>query len=274
MKQILLTLSIITLSTSLFAQEAADKKVQAGLVAGVGMNLVTMETDKLTKDGNGTDLTIGSNVNFSINETIGFSTGLEIDFTSLKYRPSGDNIYYNFSDKNILNNEEALAATDDQMYQLETRKQKATYLSIPTQLIFRTKFIGYFRYFGKFGVRTSFLVSNKTYDTGFEFPEGISNPVVGDPLKVSRVNENMSPKNEMFFMRAVGGFAGGAEWNFTGTTTLMAEMGFYFGFTPLYYSKKDEKSFLYQTEDLGTTSTYFSNAAKHNQLRFKLSILF
>ena len=78
----------------------------------------------------------------------------------------------------------------------------------------------------------------------------------------------------MLFIKSVAGFAGGAEWNFTGATSLVAEMGFYFGITPLYYDKKDEKSYLYQTDDLGTTRTYFDNAAKHNQLRFKISLLF
>ena len=274
MKHIILSLSIVTMSTSLFAQDAADKKVQAGLVAGMGMNFTEMGTTKFATDGIGTDLTIGTNVIFSINETIGFCTGLEIDFTTLKFRTAGDHVYYNFSDKNILNNEDALAVTNDQMYRLESRKQKPVYLTIPTMLVFRTKFIGYFRYFGKFGVRTSFLVSNKTYDTGSEFPATAVNPVLEAASLTPRVNENMVPKNEMFFMRAVGGFAGGAEWNFTGSTTLKAEMGFYFGFTPLFYDKKDEKSFLYQTDDLGTTNTYFSNTAKHNQLRFKLSVLF
>jgi len=275
MKRIILTLSIITISTSLFAQDAADKKVQAGLVAGVGMNFVKMGTTKFATDPvSGNDLTIGTNVNFSINETIGFSTGLEIDFETLKFRNAENQVYYNFLDKSVLTNEDALATTEDQMYALETRKQKPIYVTIPTMMVFRTNFIGYFRYFGKFGLRTSFLASNKTYDTGQEFPVGVTNPVLGAGTTTSRVNENMNPKNEMFFMKSVAGFAGGAEWNFTGSTTLMAEMGFYFGFTQLFYDKKEEKNFLYQTDALGMNPTYFSNQATHNQLRFKLSVLF
>ncbi len=40
-------------------------------------------------DGN--DLTVGANVNFSLSETIGFCTGLEFDFETLKYSAPGSN---------------------------------------------------------------------------------------------------------------------------------------------------------------------------------------
>lgn len=272
MKRIILSLSLITLTTSLFAQEAADKKVQAGLIMGLGMNFVEMGTTKFATDGVGTDLTIGTNLNFTITESIGFCTGLEIDFETLKFRNAENQVYYNYSDKDILTNEDALASSEDQIYMLTSRKQKPIYVSLPTMMLFRTKFIGYFRYFGKFGLRTSILATNKTYDEGFEFPVGTVDPVTGSGTEISVLHENMSPKNEMLFIKSVAGFAGGVEWNFTGATSLVAELGFYFGITPLYYNKKVEKNFLYQTD--GVTNEYFSNQAKHNQLRFKVSVLF
>lgn len=276
MKQIILSLSFIALCSSTFAQEAADKKFQAGLVAGFGMNFVEMGTNKLKADGIGTDLTIGTNLSFSINETIGFVTGIEIDFETLKFATAGDPLYYKFRDKTILKQEDVLAT--DRFYKLETRKQKPVYISIPTMMLFRTKFIGYFRYFGKFGLRTSILASNKANDTGYEYIAG------EDPFDVTvgtlLNQENMVAKGEMLFIKSVAGFSGGAEWNFSGSTSLVAELGFYFGFTPLYLDRKVEKSTLYEYGDdaLGAPTTavtnYFSNSAKHNQLRFKVSILF
>ncbi|NRA10816.1 MAG: outer membrane beta-barrel protein [Crocinitomicaceae bacterium] len=279
MKRLLLSLSIIALSTSAFAQEAADKKFQAGLVAGVGMNFMKMSTTKLSADGIGSDLTIGANMNFSFNESIGITTGIEIDFETLKYRPSGDAVYYHFRDKAIIRAVDVLPT--DVLYEVTTRKQKPIYISIPTMLIFRTKFIGYFRYFGKFGLRTSILGSNKITDTGFEYALG-DNPTL--TTGISRNNENMSAASEMLFIKTTGGFAGGAEWNFSGTTSLVAEMGFYFGLTKLYWDRDDDvkeaeagykdKQFLHQKDDTGLVDNYFSNGATHNQLRFKLSILF
>tara|TARA_B110000046_G_C12953636_1_gene381274 strand:+ start:204 stop:1025 length:822 start_codon:yes stop_codon:yes gene_type:complete len=273
MKRLLQSLSIIALSTSIFAQEAADKKFQAGLVFGTGMNFMKMSTNKLVADGIGSDVTIGANMNFSFNDAIGITTGIEIDFETFKYRPSGNAVYYHFRDKDIVRQVDLEAS--DVLYELQTRKQKPIYISIPTMFIFRTKFIGYFRYFGKFGLRTSILGSNKITDTGFEYAIG-DNPVLTSGT--SRNNENMSAASELIFIKTVGGFAGGAEWNFSGTTSLVAEMGFYFGITPLYWDRtvgnNQDKQFLHQKDDTGTENDYFSNGATHNQLRFKVSILF
>ena len=269
MKRLFLSLSIIALSTSVYTQEAADKKFQAGLVTGVGMNFVKMSTTKLSADGLGSDVTIGANMNFSFNDAIGLTTGIEIDFETLKFRPSGDAIYYHYNDKEIVRNSEVTAT--DQLYRIESRKKKPLYISIPTMLIFRTKFIGYFRYFGKFGLRTSILGSNKINDTGFEYALG-EDPSVASGTSVN--HENMTAASEMLFIKTAGGFAGGAEWNFTGTTSLVAEMGFYFGITPLYFDKNEGKEYLYQLNSTTGAKEYFSNGATQNQLRFKVSILF
>ena len=82
----------------------------------------------------------------------------------------------------------------------------------------------------------------------------------------------MKRKNEMWFYKGAVGLAGGAEWNFSGATCLLAELGFYYGFTPLYYSPKEDRRSLYKME--GTTARYFSNAATQSQLMLKISTLF
>ncbi len=272
MKGIFLSLAIIAISSAVLAQEAADKKYQAGIVAGFGMNFQKMETKKLVSNGVGTDLTIGANVNIGFTETIGLTTGVEFDFESLKYAAAdGENIYYHYVDNKILKSEE----TNDpnaELFQMSTRKQKPVYLTIPTMLLFRTNFIGYFRYFGKFGLRNSFLLSNKINDTGFNFDP---NQILTG-TKTEGTNDNMSAANEMFFFKSAVGASGGAEWNFTGSTCLVAELGFYYGFTPLYYNRAEEKTFLY-TSGLNNGSgndLRFSNQAKQTQLMLKVSILF
>lgn len=267
----LLTLTILSLASSLFAQEAADKTVQAGLVTGLGMNFQRMETKKLESGGVGLDLTLGANVNFALTETIGFNTGIEFDFETLKYEATGDqNVYYHYNDNKILNKNES-SNPGSELYMMTTRTQKPVYLSIPTMFLFRTKFIGYFRYFGKFGMRSSFLLSNKINDEGFNHEP---DAVLG--LQTAGSNENMSAGGEMFFIKSSLGLAGGAEWNFTGSTTLMAELGFYYGFTPLYLDRDESKQNLYTSGlNNGTgNDDYFSNQVKQSQLRLKISILF
>ena len=88
----------------------------------------------------------------------------------------------------------------------------------------------------------------------------------------------MKAPGEMFFFKSAVGLAGGAEWNFTGSTCLMAEIGFYYGFTPLHTNRNIDKynNYLFAATiaDPVTSKTNFNNKATQSQLMFKLSILF
>ena len=128
-------------------------------------------------------------------------------------------------------------------------------------LLFRTKFIGYFRYFGKFGLRTSVLLGNKITDDGYHITSAT-------PFELTE-NENMTAKSEMFFLKSAVGLAGGAEWNFVGSTCLVAELGYYYGFVPLYYSKDFDKRYMrtFSGENI-------DNSARQSQLMLKISVLF
>ena len=275
-QRILLGLVFLGLMTNVSAQEAADRKVQAGLVAGFGLNFQKMETKKLETNGVGTDFTIGTNVNYSFSETIGLTIGIEFDFGSMKYKAGPENVYYFYNDNTILTQEEAKEDSNKEMFQMVTRKHKTTYLTIPTMALFRTKFIGYNRYFGKFGLRSSFLLSNKIYDEGFDYTNNLGdNPLLETATASS--NENMSgTKNDMIFFKSAVGVAGGVEWNFVGSTCLVAEIGYYYGFISLHKNNKAENRTLYQDNGtlLSSDRNFFNNAANQSQLRFKLSILF
>ncbi|NVK65484.1 MAG: hypothetical protein HWE22_12910 [Flavobacteriales bacterium] len=273
MKKTLLAFAILGLSASVMAQEAADKTVQAGLIMAVGPNFQKMGTKIMAKDGAGNDLTIGMNANWAFNDNLGLNLGVEFDFSTLKYKTSAENdIYYWYADTKILQQKEVADASNAELYKLSTRSQKGTYLSVPTMLLFRTNFIGYFRYFGKFGLRNSFLLSSKINDTGANY----NSDIPGASDEVQGENLNMKAKGDMFFFKSAVGLAGGAEWNFSGSTSLVAELGFYYGFTPLHLDKNDGNTTLFRTvEENGTTTfDHFSNQATQQQLQFKVSILF
>lgn len=273
MKKLILGIAIFGFTSTIIAQEAADKKVQAGIITGFGMNFQKMGTKLMSNDGAGTDLTIGANAVFSLNETIGLCTGLEFDFESLKYMngPSS-NVYYYYRDNEIIAKDDVSSTTNAQLYQLTTRKQKPVYLTIPTMLVFRTNYIGYLRYFGKFGLRNSFLLKNEIYDNGYNFdPEEV---LTGVPS--AGANDNMCATGEMWFFKSAVGLVGGAEWNFSGSTCLVGEIGYYYGFTPLHYDKKEDNSYLFTTDKNNGSGNdqYFSNQATQSQLMLKVSILF
>lgn len=263
MKKILFTVIGLSITLSSNAQDAATKKIQAGLIIGTGMNFQKMGTKNLSTNGIGGDFNIGANLNFNINENISFNTGLEFDISTAKYKATNQ-VFYKFNDTEILRKDEW--ETNSSVFQLTERKQSAKYISIPTMFLFRTNFIGYFRYFGKFGLRHSILADSKSNDVGYVYTTGNG---------VESKNENMKRKNEMLFYKGSIGLCGGAEWNFTGSTCLMAELGYYYGFTPLYYSPKEDKMSLvmdYASPD--AVPKFFSNSATQSQLMLKVSVLF
>ncbi|MCH2224142.1 MAG: PorT family protein [Crocinitomicaceae bacterium] len=273
MKKLLLGIIVLGISGATMAQEAADKKVQAGLVFGTGMNFQKMGTKLMTTDGIGSDWTVGTNLSFTFNETVGFCTGVEFDFSTMNYAAAaGNEIYYVYNDSEILQQADVASSTGSEIFRLSTRKQKATYLTVPTMLLFRTNFIGYFRYFGKFGLRNSFLLSSKITDQGSNLTP--DDEILG--VEEAGTNSNMSAKGDMFFFKSAVGLAGGTEWNFTGSTSLAVEIGYYYGFTPLHLDRKTEKTTLYTAavENGTSTDNNFSNQATQTQLMLKVSLLF
>lgn len=270
MKKILLLIAGISFGINTMAQDAEGKEVQAGLVFGSSILMQNVTSDYFQKGGLSSDLSIGMNVNFSLTESIAFCTGLEFDFETLKYKATNNNLYYVYEGKNIIPQSDVdLAGGQQSVYQLDSRVQKATYLTIPTMLQFRTNFIGYFRYFGKFGLRNSFLVKSAINDMG-----GTVDPILGQGTDA---REDMTAKNDLFFMKSAVGMSLGAEWNFVGSTCLVAELGYYYGFTPLHTNwNTDKKKNYYYTPASNPLNGYaqINNSAQQSQLQFKLSILF
>jgi hypothetical protein len=205
------------------------------------------------------------NKSFKNTPTIGFSTGLEFDFDRNRYETMPDDsdptndVYYDHSESEILSKGDTSNIVGS--FKLQERTQKSIYLTIPIMMMFRTEYIGSFRYFGKFGIRNSFLIKNTINDFG-----------VGLPSISAQENNGFTAPTDQFFYKASVGLSAGAEWKFLPTTSLVAEIGYFYGVTPLHLERKETNRTLY-TVDNGTR-TYFSNKANQNQLLFKISILF
>ena len=248
------------------AQGIENKSIQAGITTNFGLNFAKMGTSKMDNNGVGTNFSIGLLLHKSFKGTknFGFASGLEFDFGSVKFEqnPNENQIYYNYYDREIMLSSD----TSENLFLLSNRKHKTSLVTIPISLLFRTDPIGKFRYFAKFGIKNSFLLSNKMKDSGTEITNG--NPVI---LK-EKENINMTSKNEMFFYQASLGLSIGAEWNFVGSTSLVAEMSYYYGLTPLFLDRKKENKTLYIKDD--GENTPFSNKATLNQLNLKFAVLF
>jgi hypothetical protein len=304
MKKIIFTVLGAGLISSSFAQDMPEKKVQAGIVFGTGMNFQKMGTKKLESAGVGGIFTVGANANIRLGENIRLCTGLEFDFSSWRYN-TVDPTFYRYDDTKILqfdeskdanfyNTDNSLSKTDaavksaiiatgdgvdttETIYRLDQRKHKMIYGTIPLMFTFRTNSFGDFRYFGKFGLRTGFGLSSKIDDSG----DMVSNNN-GTVTYRSEENLGMKAKNEVFFLKSAVGLAAGAEWKFTSSTALVAEIGFYYGITPLHVTlnaDKPDNNHLYNNGDkdgdlINETNSYFSAKATQNQLMIKVGILF
>ena len=283
MIKILFAVISIGVIFSTYAQEAAEKKFQAGIILGSGLNFITPGTKLISKNGVGTDLTIGMNFNynFNISSTVGVSSGIEFDFESFKYKAAeGSKLYYYYNDSQILTKNNYLDGdgvysslpVTAKLYQVSERTEKPIYLTIPTMMLFRTKYIGYIRYFGKFGVRNSFLLKSTIFDKGNSF-DGI--------FPSSTNNDNMSTsKRDLSIYKGSVGMSGGAEWNFSGSTCLLAELGYYYGFVNISRGNSiigdpEKNMSVFTTFDSSLhPSAYNPLSLKQNQLLLKVSILF
>ena len=279
MKNILpiLVSGVLFLPIFIFSQSAEDKTVQAGLTFNAGANFLSPSSNKIETDGGGSILSIGLNLHSALksSQNLAVATGIEFDFGNNSYKPNSSGAatytYIDYlQDDVILTNAEAANEDDYETMQLVSRKVSTTKLTIPLMLLFRTNFIGDFRYFGKFGIRNSFLLSHNITDYGFATTLGIPN---GTNLSTSL----MRSPGEMFLYNGSIGLSAGAEWNFVGSTCLVLEAGYFYGITPFFLNRKDSNKTMY---NIGTefvlppTRNYYSASARQNQLIFKLSILF
>lgn len=268
MKFVGIFITFCLLSTITVAQIDDGKKVYAGIAVGGGFDFINIQTNSVQKSKTGGMFTAGMTLNWHFSKNIGFNTGLQFDLESLSYQckddPKPDEVlYYDYNDKTIYRDEDKPGASNKNLFILNRRQQKSIYLTIPTMLIFRTNKIGYFRYFGKFGLRNSFLLSQKTHDYGTSI-EGVE---VNDAAE----NTKMKTKNSMVFIREQVGIAAGFNWNFSGNTSLCFEVGYYYGFTPLYYKNANRSVY---TIDSDGKRNYKSFKMTPSQLIFKAYILF
>lgn len=242
-----------------------DKKVQAGLALSTGMLFTNFETNTINTNGLGGYFGLGFGANIGFSNNIGIYTGLEFHFERFGYKPNNTAFFYDFNDKAILLNKENGEGVQGNMRLME-RRQNTVAANIPLMLLFRTNMIGYFRYFGKFGLRNSLLLRQRVTDTGF----------VSGAAQQTKL-EGMRAANDMFIFRSAGGVAAGAEWNFASSTSLSVELGYYYGFTPLFWGngKADRGgSSLYQINPDNNEKTYRSFKATQSVFELKAILLF
>lgn len=242
-------------------QTTTTPKLQMGIILSSGLNFNKMNT-KLANGTLGTDLTIGMNIIKNWNDNLGITTGFEFDFSRHNYSFQ-DTAYYSFTDSRILSKNDF--ETTSSIFRLIDRTQTPIYLSIPTMFVFRTDYIGYHRFFAKFGMRHSFLLKSMTNDKGFE----------NHNLTSTSLTRIELPKDLSIYKGSIG-ISGGMEWNYYGTSTMVFEMGYYYGINNIHRGNAivadvDKNKTIYENI---TRTSYTTLKNTQNQLSIKISFLF
>ena len=262
MKKIITNLLFVLLVsyTNSTLSQTTTHKLQMGIVLSSGLNFNKMNT-KLANGNVGTDLSIGMNVVKNFNDNLGFLTGFEFDFSRLNYSFS-DTAYYQFSDSKILTKQGN--SSSNNTFLVKDRTQTPIYLSIPTMFVFRTDYIGYNRYFAKFGMRHSFALKSLTNDKGFQNGSATSTELT-----------RMDLSSDLSIYKGSIGIAGGMEWNYYGTSTMVFELGYYYGINNIHrgdaiVGDAQKNMSLYEKD----TQLYTTLKNTQNQLTLKVSFLF
>ena len=258
----LVTVLVSLLFNALYAQEAGAKRLQAGMTGSFNVNMVKPTDNHFEASAFNRDLTVGMifNTSFKNNANLGLSTGFEFEFTKLNYSAL-DSVFYRYAGSNILHQDE-LGGTS---FLVTKRQYNTVGVAIPLMMLFRMDPIGDWKIFAKFGLRNSFMVSQRINDRGFDIGADAS----GLTTYTEKDNANLKSFGEQFFYKGAVGFSAGAEWNFAGSTSLVPEIGFFYGLTPLHLRAREDKYTFYDA-----SNTYFYQKARQNQLMIKLSLLF
>jgi hypothetical protein len=270
MKKLLIMLVATSMMAGINAQEAADKKVLAGLTLGTGMNFNNPQTNAISSKV-GVDFIAGMSLDWHFAKNIGLSTGIEFDFNRFKHEFNVP-ARFQYTDKEIVQRgKEPIPNTGENSFELDNRRYRNIYLTVPTMLRFQTNYMGYLRYFGKFGVRNSFLLTTRADNEGF---------VSGQP-EITELEDMQNP-GDLAIYKGSAGLSVGLEWNFSGSTCFVGEIGYYYGFSEIHkqdatfgseQNEKDKNKSLY-TQDLLGNREYFTPSAKQGQLILKISVLF
>jgi opacity protein-like surface antigen len=254
-KILLLTAVLFGLNTLASAQDGSeDKNFRFGLKGDLSLDWLNPDNDKkFESNGVGIGYDWGLQLEFKINKTLSFVSGLSLKNSSgsLKYfgASSADSTFY------ILDKDEefvpfdtaALGVTTNTAYFLQNRKYSINYVNIPVILKMKTNEIGYLTYFGQFGANIGIKTKARVNDES-KLVNG--NVVSKEKLDIS---DGVQPVR---FGITIGG---GAEYNFSGSTSMFFGLQYNHYFTNALTSEKREK---YLRKYNSSTNTYENVGAK------------
>jgi hypothetical protein len=162
---------------------------------------------------------------FRLNKVAVIATGIQVDYDGGKLNMLDTNYYFINKDSELLSKSDT-AGQQFTMLRLGSRQYNTTYLTLPLTLKLKTNEIGMLTYYGQFGINASFRLKDRVNDETY----------LGN-LKSNQTDlENTKDMNLFKFALNVGG---GAEWNLSGSTSLVFGLNWYNGFSNVLQKNSD-----------------------------------
>jgi hypothetical protein len=228
------TLLVLTVfvATATYGQ---DKKMKFGLRVAPYLNSYKPDNAKdISKDGTKGSFSWGGAAEFNLGENASIVTGLDVVYSGGKYAYL-DTVGYFFRDDEIIEVDkdgnfdpplDSTALASLNVYKLNSRSVKANYINIPFHLKFKTNEIGYLTYFGQFGINTAFNTNALADDDLTDLNTGN-----GTSQSELDVDSELQPITFALHVQI------GAEYNLSGSTSLVFGLFFNNGFSNIIKGK-------------------------------------
>jgi hypothetical protein len=236
MRRTIIALTLL-LATSLVSKAQDDKKFRFGLHGTPIVSWMRPDTKEYESDGNVIRFSYGLSAELIIEDNYTFATGLDI-------LSAGGKLLYPHEQKVKESDPTPTSGTLSRTYIMQ-------YIQVPITIKMRSNEIGYFRFYGQFGIGNCFKLSAKA-DDEFEFG-GSTGGVINE--------ENKDISEEVNFYKASLMVGGGIEYSLGGSTALTAGLIYNNGFTDVLSGQNSK-------------DTELNENATMNYLEVKLGIIF
>ena len=228
-----------------------DSKLRFGIkgISSIGW-LMPENTRRFSRYQLGLGYGWGLNLEMKINKTTSFRTGFSLtNFKAgLNYfddeLPQHEETYYVVKDFEIVEWDNTSTAPDGEIFQLLNRKYNLSYVNIPLILKLKTNEIGYFTYFGEFGGLLSLKTNASVEDRCIPLNDTLA-PLSSEAVSTFD-NLDLSQGTQPF--RAGLSLGAGAEYNFSGSTSLFFQVNWNYFVTNML-TKQDNEKYLRTFDD-------------------------
>lgn len=235
MKNIFLTLLIVSIVKFSFAQEKTDySKFQGGLKFSTNIGWINAVSNNISGEGARLSISYGVMADYFFAENY----ALAFELLSSSYRGA-------------IKLNEAQAFTHESFNNPKPSSQNlilnynTQYVELPISLKFRTKEIGYIRYWGQFGLNPGVLVGSRV-GLGGDVPEEVKQVVGYDGYRTNHSEGDVFATDKfddkVFLIRSGVIIGGGIEYSLAGNARLYGGLRYDNGFINMFLKDKNSNA--------------------------------